>query len=179
MASAARTKVNGTMEVLLNEGDKKLYSKLYVSSEDIGFAKFCASVILRKGWHHDSPGRRMRWRTYQQQAAFTTALVTAYGRPFTQSKGWPKFPEDLLKAYSSADKALHAQLIKLRHTVYAHSDSASHSIQPWRSEDFSTDIITWVPLRLTLEDTTLFQEMTGRLRVSIDDKMKDILSKYQ
>ena len=161
------------MLVQLNPVDEKLYSKLYVSSSDIAFARYCASVILKKGWHAQ-PWER-RGTIYQQQAAFTTALVTAYARPFTPSKGWPKLPSDLV-AYSDQEAALHEQLIKLRHTVYAHSDSASYSIRPWRSEDFSTDIVGAPVMRITSKDATLFQAMSSKLLASIGVRMKALLA---
>ncbi len=148
------------MEVPLSAADRNLYSKLFVSSSDIAFARYCASVILKKGWHGRAWERR--GTVYQQQAVFTTALVTAYARPFTQSKGWPELPQDLIAAYSGQEEALHNQLIRLRHTVYAHSDSASYSIRPWRSGDFSTDIVGAPVMRLTLEEATLFQAMSSK-----------------
>ena len=158
------------MIVPLSPADEKLYSKLYVSSSDIAFARYCASVILRKGWHA-RPWER-RGTIYQQQAAFTTALITAYARPFTYSKGWPKLPPDLIAAYSGRELALHEKLIDLRHTVYAHSDSKNYSIRPWHAEDFSTDIVGAPVLRITSEEATLFQAMSSELLASIALKMK-------
>src|SRR5580704_19459236 len=103
------------MEVRLGEDNAKLYSKLYVSSSDIAFARYCASILLKKGWH-SRPWER-RGTIYQQQSTFITALVTAYARPFTHSEGWPKLPSDLITIYDDRETALHGQLIKLRHSV--------------------------------------------------------------
>jgi hypothetical protein len=161
------------MLVHLSPADEKLYSKLAVSGFDIGFARYCASVILKKGWH-DEPWKR-RGTIYQQQAAFTTALVTAYGRPFTQSKGWPSFPLKLI-AYNAQEEALHKRLIQLRHTVYAHSDSASYSIRPWRSGEFSTDIVGAPALRITAAEAKLFMRMTSKLLASINLRMEALLA---
>jgi len=72
------------MEVQLNDHDAKLYGKLFVSRNDIGFAQYCASVLLKKGWH--SQWWERRGTVYQQQAVYTSALVTAYGRAFTKSR---------------------------------------------------------------------------------------------
>jgi hypothetical protein len=160
------------LEAQLSADDAKLYSKLSVSSSDIAFARYCASVILKKGWHGRAWERR--GTIYQQQAAFTTALVTAYARPFTHSKGWPKLPPDVI-TYSSEEAALHEHLMKLRHTVYAHSDSTSYSIRPWRSGDFSTEIVGAPVLHITLEETTLFQAMSSKLLASIDRRKKALL----
>jgi hypothetical protein len=161
------------MLVKLNALAEKVYSKLYVSSSDIRFARYCASVLLKKGWHAQ-PWER-RGTIYQQQAVFTTALVTAYARPFTSSKGWPKLPSNNLIAYSVPEQILHKQLLRLRHTVYAHSASASYSIQPWRSGNFSTDIVGAPVLRITSADANLFMAMTSKLLASIDLRMKALL----
>ena len=164
------------MEVPLSPANKKLYSRLFVSSSDIAFAQYCASVILKKGWHAQ-PWER-RGTVYQQQAAFTTALVTAYVRPFTRSKGWPELPKDLVAAYSGREEAFHKHLIKLGHTVYAHSASESYSIQPWRNfvGDLPADIVSAPALRLTREEATLFQAMSSKLLASIRTRMKALLS---
>jgi hypothetical protein len=82
------------MDVQLSAQGAKLYSKLTVSKSDIWFARYCASVICKKGWH-SQPWER-RGTVYHQQAAFTSALITAYARPFIQSRGWPKLPPDLI-----------------------------------------------------------------------------------
>lgn len=161
------------MEVQLTADDAKLYSRLYVSIKDVDFARYCAGVLLKKGWH------RQPWEgrgtTYQQQAAFTSALVTAYGRPFTSSDGWPKIPLDLIP-YDEQEWALHEQLKTLRHTVYAHSDSINYSIRPYRSEAFSTDIVTAPALRITSEDAKRLQLMTGKLIASFRRKMSSLLA---
>jgi hypothetical protein len=158
--------------LLMNAADEKLYSKLYVSSSDIAFARYCVRVILKKGWH-TQPWER-RGTIYQQQAAFTTAFITAYARPFTKSHGWPSLPKELTAVYSDQEAALHKQLIKLRHTVYAHSDSAGYSIRPLLIGDFPTDIVGAPVLRITLEEATVFQAMSSKLLASIDIRMKKL-----
>jgi hypothetical protein len=82
------------MEVQLTADDAKLYSKLYVSINDIEFARYCAGVLLKEGWH--ARPWEISESIYNQQAVFASALVTAYGRPFTRSEGWPKLPPDLI-----------------------------------------------------------------------------------
>jgi hypothetical protein len=158
------------MKAQLSETAAKLYSKLYVSNSDIEFAQYCAGVLLKKGWHAQ-PWEK-RGTIYQQQSAFTSALVTAYARPFTRSKGWPKFPSDLLAVYNSLEIVLHNKLIELRHTIYAHSDSAFYSIQPMKK---GYPIVSEPPLRISASDATLFLNMTIRLLISINKKMQLLL----
>lgn len=160
-------------EVRLTDDHQKLYGRLLASHDDITFARYCAGVLLKKGWHNQ-PWER-RGTVYEQQSAYTTALVTSYGRPFTRSKGWPPLPSDFI-TYDDTEIALHAQIMNLRHTVYAHSDSASFSIRPWRMGTFKTTIVGRPVLRITASDTTLFLAMSNRLLSSINGMMDDILA---
>jgi hypothetical protein len=129
--------------------------------------------LLKKGWHHN-PWER-RGSIYQQQAAFTCAMIIAYGRPFTKSRGWPPFPP-ALRRYDALEQALHARLIGLRHKVFAHSDSEGYKIRPWRSKDFSTTIVGAPVLKVTRQDAELLQGMTAKLIAAIDQEMKAILA---
>jgi hypothetical protein len=70
-------------------------------------------------------------------------------------------------AYDEREIVLHRELIKLRHTVYAHSDSTNYSIRPWRTADFLTDILGGSVLRITAGDATQFLAMTAKLIASI------------
>lgn len=157
----------------LSEGDQKLHDRLLVSHDDIAFAQYCASVLLKKGWHNQ-PWER-RGKVYEQQAAYTTALVTAYGRPFTRSKGWPRLPENLI-TYDQQERVLHDKIIKMRHTVYAHSDSASYTILSGRIGTTTTTIIRRPPLLITAHDTTLFLAMSHKLLSSINARMESLLA---
>ena len=152
-------------EVTLSEEAKKLYEKLWVSWQDIVFADYCAGVLLKKGWHAH-PWER-RGTIYQQQVAFTTALITAYVRPFTHSKGWPKLPPDLIAAYDEQEKALHEQMVRQRHTIYAHSDSSSYSVRPWRVGDFDTAIVGGPSLRISAEEAAMLRSMASKLYVAM------------
>jgi hypothetical protein len=148
-------------------------AKLYVSRMDVEFARYCAGVLLKKGWH-GQPWER-RGTIYQQQAAFTSALVTAYARPFTQSRGWPKIPQELIN-YSDQEAALHKWLMDMRHTVFAHSDSIRYSIRPWRSGDLEVIMEHLPKLGITAENTKLFQAMSAKLLAAFSIRMKALLA---
>lgn len=111
----------------LDKAQKRLYTRLYVTRADFGYVSSCAHFLLRKGWHH-KPWER-RGSIYFQQSAYTTAMVTAYGRPFTSYKDWEKYLLDLLD-YSTQQLALHKTLIEMRNQVYAHSDPRRYSVRP-------------------------------------------------
>lgn len=160
------------MLIVLNDRDKQLYTKLFVSSNDIGYARQCASLLKKKGWHHRPWDRR--GSIYFQQSVFTTALVVAYARVFKRSRGMANFPERLL-GYTAAERQLHKQLLTLRDEVYAHSDGSSYSIRPWRSGSVSTDIVGSPMLMLSVEETDRFLAMTGRVQIAIQRRLKELV----
>jgi len=153
-------------------GDAKLYSRLHVSNLDLNFAQYCVGVILRKEWHYQ-PWER-RGTIYLQQSAFMSALVIAYARPFTKSRDWPDFPRQLME-FDSDENILHDHMIKLRNTLYAHSDSHNYSVRPWRSGKFSTDIVGAPALRMSAEEGALLKQMINKLQLAIRRRMSQIV----
>lgn len=156
------------MEDKRKEHNQKLYSKLYASIEDIRSAQYCADFLLKKDWHRYP--WEARWTTYEQQSAFTTALVVSYGRLFSESKGWVNIPQKLLRLNDKEEK-LHHKLIKLRNTIYAHSDGCHYSIKPYKAGDFQTDIVSAPFRRITKTDVKLFLSMTKKLIKAFEEKM--------
>ena len=57
-------------------------------------------------------------------------MVIAYSRPFTESRGWPKFPKRILRVLDTEQKQLHRHLLNLRNEVYAHTDIAARKSRP-------------------------------------------------
>ncbi len=162
------------MEIILPDDDAKLYSRLHVSSLDLDFAQYCAGVILRKGWHYQ-PWEK-RGTIYLQQSAFMSALVTAYARPFKKSSsGLPNLPPEL-KEFSSEEDAFHERMIQLRDKVYAHSDSKSYSVRPWRTGTFSTDIVGAPELCINAKEAALLKQMVNKLQLAIRRRMSRIVS---
>jgi len=160
------------MEIRLQDGDAKLYSRLNVSSLDLDFAQYCVGVILKKGWHYQ-PWEK-RGSIYLQQSAFTSALVVAYARPFAESRGWPKFPPEL-REFDSEENTLHDHMIKLRNMVYAHSDSNNYSVTPWRSEKFSADIVGAPAFRIKAKEAASLNQMIDKLQLAIRRRMNQIV----
>ena len=159
----------------LTKPQKRLYTRLYVSMCDLEHASSCASHLLKKGWHN-APWER-RGSIYFQQSAFTSAMVNAYGRPFTSFKD--KWEEHLLQLlqYSEAQLVLHKTLIDLRNQVCAHSDTRLVSIMPWRAEDFETDIITQTFLRVSKPDCQQVVEVVSRASPILAGAMRAIIQK--
>lgn len=152
------------------ERAENLYRRLYVASMDVSEARQHAKHLLKKGWHYHPWERRPS--VYMQQAAFTTALIVAYGRAFTRSTGWPDIPGRLL-SYDKDEEGLHHRLLEMRHTVYAHSDSKAFNIRlvkrgPMRSIDRLPS------LRLSREDVELFLSMTQRLMERLELRINEV-----
>src|SRR5229473_82770 len=156
------------MKIQLRDDDKKLYSRLHVSSLDLDFARYYVEILLKKGWHYQ-PWEK-RGTVYLQQSAFMSALVVAYARPFTKSRDWPRFPIGL-KQFNAEEDKLHERMIALRDTVYAHSDSKNYSVTPWRTRKFSTDIVGAPALRIDAEEASLLRQMIGKLQLAIRRRM--------
>jgi hypothetical protein len=149
-----------------------LHNRLYVSRLDFEFALYCLGVLQKKGWHH-RPFER-RGTVYQQQSAFTSALVTAYARPFTKSKGWPDLPLEL-RQFDNREIKLHELMMELRHTIFAHSDSKHYTLFPLPLGDGSSvDVLAGMWPRLTEKQTVSLEKMINKLIEAITCKIEQI-----
>jgi hypothetical protein len=106
---------------------------------------------------------------YNQQAAFVSALIVAYGRIFTRSKGLPKFPVALTH-YDDEEMKLHDKLMKDRHKLYAHSDSESFRILTSQN----TIIRMLPPYHLRQVELEQVRAMADKLRKSIVDRINEM-----
>lgn len=157
------------MLVELDPRDKPLYDKLRISAMDIAHALGCAQFLIKKKWHSYEWERR--GSTYLQQSALTTSLVVSYARPFTKTRGLrDNLPSKLIRR-TAEERALHEKILKLRNEVYAHSDGALYSFQPWQSEGLSTVIERWPHRRLSKEDTLAFEMMAMRTIEALRERM--------
>jgi hypothetical protein len=160
------------LEIQLDEAQHRLYNKLFVSRLDLSSASYCLGVIMKKGWHF-APWEK-RGSIYEQQTVFTTSFFVAYSRPFTDSRGWPKFPYELM-SFDSSELDLHKSIIKRRNSVFAHSDSAFYSVKPWRTEGFATDILKAPVFCITAVEGETLRGMIGKLQLSINMKLKELV----
>jgi len=149
-----------------------LYELLYAAQEDLRQAAFFAAHLLKKGWHFE-PWQR-RWSTYMQQSAYTTALVIAYARPFTESRGWPKFPKKLIRLDQN-QKKLHIDILKLRNSIYAHSDAEVRNIRPYKINGQPSAIERLPSMRLSKEDTELLLKMIAQTTKMIQKRLVELI----
>jgi hypothetical protein len=59
--------------------------------------------------------------------------------------------------------------------VFAHSDSKNYSVSPWRSEKFSTDIVTAPAFRISAVEAALLNHMIDKLQLAIRRRMNQIV----
>ncbi|MGR9438410.1 hypothetical protein ACU8V1_25880 (plasmid) [Rhizobium leguminosarum] len=159
------------MQIELDPHQKRQYDKLRISWMDIAHALQCARFLIKKGWHSFEWERR--GSTYLQQSAFTTSLVVSYSRPFSTARSLPGLPSRLIN-WTNEEKALHDRILALRNEVYAHSDGASYSFQPWQSNGFTTVMESWPHRRLSKEDTLEFIVMAERILDALHERMTRI-----
>jgi hypothetical protein len=134
------------------KAERGYYERLIVFEEDFRQADYFANFLRKKGWHFDPWDTKIRSSTYMQQAAFTSALVTAYCRPFAQSRGKPALSVKKMARYNTQQKALHERLITLRNEVYAHSEVAIRNVRPWTIGGEESAIVRFPALKLTREE---------------------------
>ncbi|TIW75847.1 MAG: hypothetical protein E5V52_01435 [Mesorhizobium sp.] len=134
--------------------DNRLYGKLHAARHDLAAAHSYGLFILKKGWNGHP-----------------------YGRAFGGSRGWPQFPKELLDTYDTAEAALHMNVIRLRHQVYAHSDSQSYYVRPWRS-DYHSDIEQVPILEFDAASTQTLVTMSQKMMAAIGTAMHQIKARY-
>jgi len=158
----------------LRDADRRLFTKLYASADDLKMAREWAEHIQKRKLFRNPWSRG---KVYLRQAAYVTALVVAYGRVFAVGRGGFKLPKRLIP-YETEEWDLHRRLLELRNKVHAHSDLDKWKVKPWSLEGFST-VIVGKPTHLIDEaDITLFLSMTERLLLKIFERSDEILAPY-
>lgn len=166
--------MNASRKLVFSAEDHALYEKLHASSQDLGSASSYGAFILEKQWEAKPWSRGS---TYLQQSAFVTAMVVSYARPFTRSEGWPRLPNAFLEELNETEVLLHQRVLTLRHQVYAHSDSISYEVIPWKS-DHHSDISRTPIFEFKHDEICILQNMCRKIRERISCRMSEIKEKY-
>ena len=138
--------------------------RLSITDGDLFQARQYASSLLKHGTSiRETAEERV------VQLALTTALVVAYGRPFSGNKdksrkNEPK-PDWLTELFSADELRLHARMLERRHKVFAHSDAGAFDVTVYTSGEASIPISR--NPHIALEDAELIAV------VSLIDKMSD------
>lgn len=100
-----------------------------------------------------------------QQAAFVTALVVSYARPFVDSRGKGGPPASVrIASYGAAERRLHDRLLSLRKRLYAHSDTTSYRVRPTRIAGRASAFIGKPELLLNKNELETIVAMTTQAR---------------
>ncbi len=151
--------------------DHQTYQLLYVAHLDLRQAAFFADHIASKKMHMEP--WEGSWKTYLHQCAYMTAMVIAYARPFTESRGWPKFPQRLLRL-SPEQKALHNRVLNLRNEVYAHPNVEAKHVQPIIFEGRPTAVLSLPPMRLPAQDVEMLREIIRTVCADIQRRLEEL-----
>jgi len=157
-----------------SDEDLRTYGKLDAAIQDLASASSYGAFILKKGWKAKPWSRGS---TYLQQSAFVTAMIVSYCRAFTRSEGWPRLPKEFLDVYSADESHLHTQILDRRHKLYAHSDSVSYGVIPWKS-DWHSDIQTHPVFELPHADILSLQTMCRKMVQIIKARMTEMKQAY-
>jgi hypothetical protein len=155
---------------------ERLYTRLYMSLEDFRSALFFLLFIIEKRWHGD-PWEK-KGSTYVQQSAFTSATIMFYSRAFTESRGFPKFPDRLIH-YDESDLQFHRVVIGLRNQVYAHSDASRYRIRPLRIAGQASAIVSTPFFKLTVEQAQQLRRMILITHKAIEQELEGLMLKIE
>lgn len=148
------------------------YQLLYVAQLDLSQAAFFADYLLTQGWHFEP--WEVNWKKYLHQGAYVTSMVVAYSRPFTESRGWPKFPKKILRVLSPKEKDLHNRLLTLRNEVYAHSDIESRKIRPITIGGKPSAFEVLPPMRFNSTELAEIRVMIRTISLAIKEKVDEL-----
>ena len=162
----------------ITQAERRLYQRLTVWREDLRDATYFAGFLLKKGWHFDPWDKKIRWPTYMQQAAFTTALVAAYCRPFVETRNGAVLSMKLAP-YTDSERELHEKLKSLRNTIYAHSDIELREVRPASFNGRATAIVRSPSLKLSRGETERTISMIAKTSKAIGEKLQDLIARVE
>jgi hypothetical protein len=161
-------------ELTFSDDDMRLYGRLDIARRDLYEAMAYGAFILKKGWKAKPWSRGS---TYLQQSAFVTSMVVAYGRAFTESRGWGYVSATMRAGFDADEAAMHAHIMKERHELYAHSQSSHYPVKPWKS-DYHSDIIQFQVREIAPHEIEMLQVMCRKVAAACDTEQTKIKAKY-
>ena len=147
------------------------YQLLHVAQQDLSQAAFFADHLRRQGWHAEP--WEVSWQDYLHQGAYMTSMVVAYARPFTESRGWPKFPSRLLRL-DQEQKLLHKRLLQLRNEIYAHTDVAARKIRPIVFEGKPSAIEVLPPMRMSPSELLAVRKLIFGIGEAVNIRLEEL-----
>ncbi|QKK01287.1 MAG: hypothetical protein HND55_00690 [Pseudomonadota bacterium] len=151
---------------------QQTYALLYAGQQDLSQAAFYADHLQSKGWYLEP--WEGSWQDYLHQAAYVTSMVISYSRPFTESRGWPKFPKRILRVLDTEQKQLHRHLLDLRNEVYAHTDIAARKNRPITLGGQPSAIEVIPPLKCSADELMQVRILIRDISLEIERKLAEL-----
>lgn len=170
--------MESTHKLYMNKEDARVYGKLSAAEYDLSQASRYGRFILAKGWNVMPWSVDEMGETYLQQVAFITAMMISYGRAFTNSDGYGRFPIDILNVFDADERAQHEVFITLRNEVYAHTDSATYQVVPITNEGGVSDIMRVKHQHVDHDSIRMLIDMCKNMNETLAKKRKEIRSRY-
>jgi hypothetical protein len=123
---------------------KWLLPRWCIDLGDFRQAKEFAGHILKRKWQNEineTPVQSLEHR------AFNTSLIVSYARPFHNNMNFEDEPKSSLRKHvaevlNENEIELHDRILRLRDTVYAHSDASAHRVSN------ADSALTIIPMRV-------------------------------
>ncbi|ORE84963.1 hypothetical protein ATO7_16444 [Oceanococcus atlanticus] len=154
------------------DNSHETFQLLYVAQLDLSHAAFFADQLRVKGWHFEP--WEVHWKKYLHQAAYVTSLVVSYGRPFTESRSWAKFPKRILRGLNQQQKELHGRLLTLRNEVYAHTDVQARKIRPITIEGKPSAIEVLPSMRFSDTELQEIRELIHVISFGVNERLEEL-----
>ncbi|MBS7703305.1 hypothetical protein [Chelatococcus asaccharovorans] len=146
--------------------------RLYTARRDLQLAKFCCEHVLRNDWDAETVNFTGPVEDFYHLQAYMTAMVVAYGRPFTDSGSKHRLPREFTPRASKRWRNLHGRVLDARHKAYAHSDPGLNEVALTTSPINVT--YTQVLLLFTREDLEELCQMIDDVR----ERLKAEIARY-
>lgn len=150
----------------------KLHKRLYITLRDLEYSKRFGEYLLRKELHYEEWEKRGDMLTIQ--SGLTSSMIIFYARPFTKSIGLPNLPKSLIK-FDNTEIKFHKKIIKMRHQIYAHSDSRNFKVEPASLGHYGTTSVFGGPFfRLSKNEVVSLSKMIEKLYEEVNKMQKSL-----
>lgn len=163
------------------ETEKREFRRWILSSIDLDQAIEWANIILENQLYEEG-GEEAQTISRGLQ----TSMVVAYSRPFSgnydREHTTGRLNDEFLEVYDDDEKALHNRIIRLRHQVFAHSDSEVRGLEV--NVTLFVDVTLAIPVShnphvsMTREELERFRKMARKLQSRISKEMVKIQEKF-
>lgn len=156
--------------------DLRPYKQIHLKRCELALSSFYLALtftqkIMKNRLHR--PPYKLRGEKYNEQAAYSIALVMAYTRPFSQSNfEVSALPKKYTRNYSQVETQVHQKFLQLRNDIYAHTSGHLFEVKPVCFGNNSSTIINY-NFWLVLEEEwvqTLQKMLSGLIAILEEDR---------